>query len=221
MTDAADPHEVDVDAPLDPEKIMDHARKTHSLSDALKGIKHRHTKVILYRDLEAVDAYAELNRKLQAIVDAAGNADLKTPAGKATQERLLAEHAKLEPELEELRTTMLSSALVVRLKAYPNIAIKTARRDARKKFHDEVLGGVPPEKEAEAREYIDMRLFGESIVDVVDAEGVPLELDSRAELGTMLPDGLPPSQWDRLYNAFITLTLTDQIGTAATEEPGF
>jgi len=36
-----------------------------------------------------------------------------------------------------------------------------------------------------------------------------------------MSEKLPPSQWQRLYDSYQLLTLTDQIGSAATDDAGF
>jgi hypothetical protein len=218
MTDA---HEIDPDAPLDPEQIADDARKSFKLTDRLQGMKHRTIKVPIFTDVEAVDAYSSLNSRVQALVDSAGKVDLEQKGGAERHAALLAEHERLEPELEAAKVRMLQGALSVQLRAYPNIVIKIARRDARKKFIDEATKTIPVEREGEYREYIDLRLLSESILQITDSEGAALDVGPREEVGKTLSDMLPPSQWQRLYDAFMKLTLTDQIAESATDDPGF
>lgn len=221
---------------FDPRDIIDNARKTFRLSDRLKEIKHRSEKVVLFMDVEAVDAYQSLNEKAQAIANTAGAVNLKAEGGSQRHAILLAAYNELEPQVEAAKVKMLSSAVSVYLHAWPNIAAKVARRDARKKFHDEILGAVPQDKLSDAAEFVDMRLLGESIMKIVDAEGSVDTLEPytvedekgkkklvkpRETIGMQLSDDLPPSQWARLYDAYQKLTLTDQIEQAATDDPGF
>jgi hypothetical protein len=220
---------------LDPRDIIDNARNTFRLSDRLKGIKHRSEKVVLFMDVEAVDAYQKLNEKAQAIANAAGAVDLKTESGPERHAILLAAYNELEPQVETAKVKMLSSAVTVYLHAWPNIAAKVARKNARKKFHDEVLGAVPQDKLSDAAEFVDMQLLGASIIKIVDAEGNVDTLEPYTEgkgskkklvkpretIGMQLSDDLPPSQWARLYDTYQKLTLTDQIEQAATDDPGF
>jgi hypothetical protein len=134
MTDPADPHYVDPDAELDSEAIADGARKSYSLSDRLKGIKHRHTKLLVFLDGDAVDAYAAANNEVENLGEqvmlASQAIDPAKPDTQTQYERLLKLHDEKEEALEPLRAEMLSSALAIYLKAFPNIAIKVAKREA-------------------------------------------------------------------------------------------
>ena len=234
-TNDNDPHEVDIDADLDAEEISEQARGTFSFDDRLNEVKHRHAKIMLFTDMEAVDEYHQINARTQAMVDSAGRIDLKSPGGLERHEALLAEHEKLETQLEDARALMLKSALSVHLHAWPNIALKVAKKEARKKYHDKVLGGVPESLQEEAGEYVDMQLLGASIVKIVDSTGAVDDLAAytvgtgkkqktikpRETIGKKMSEKLPPSQWQRLYDSYQVLTLTDQIGSAATDDAGF
>lgn len=243
----ADPNVVDFDAEVDPDVVIAHARGTFRASDKLKGIKHRHGVVPLFLDLEAVDDYQKLNQMAQIVTDAAGKVDVKEDGGAERHAALLEQYNELEPKVEAAKVKMLQSALSIHLHAWPNIAAKVARRKAIKRFYDDSLGGVPPERNVEASEYVDMLLLGSSIMKIVDAEGnvdtlQPYEAEvtdehgnvvmkkgkpktrriiPRETIGFDLSNDLPPSQWARLYDAYQKLTLTDQLGENATNDPGF
>lgn len=205
------------------EKVQSEAREKFTLADRLNGAKQRVTKVLIYTDLDDVDIYNRLNRQAQDLVDAMGRMDLKKEDQAATHARLLEQHNDLEPKVEEAKAAMLKGALAFTLRAYPNIAVKVARRDARKEFVNKATGGLNEGVEqVQVSEWIDMRLLGDSIVEIKDSSGEPVQLGvDRKELGMLLSNMLPPTQWQRLYDAFITLTLADGIATAATDDAGF
>lgn len=236
---AADPNLVDFDAEVDVEAVSEQARGGFRALDKLKGIKHRHGVIPLFLDLEAVDEYQQLNQAAQITADAAGKVDLKSEGGAERHADLLKQYNELEPKVEAAKVKMLQNVLSVHLHAWPNVAAKVARKKAIKRFSDPVLGGVPNDRAADASEYVDMLLLGSSIVKIVDANGDVDELHPydepvtkngktkmrrvypRDTIGQELSDGLPPSQWLRLHDAYQKLTLTDQIGESATNDPGF
>lgn len=219
MTDDVDPNAQP--EPLDPEAIIKETQADLTLAGRLKGIKHRNKRVLVFTDLDAVDRYNRVNSQLQSLVDAAGNVDLSSEGGPDRHQALLDKHNALEPDLDKAREEMMESALAIQLHAYPNIAIKVIRRDARKKFIDPALKEIPEDRIAEYREYIDMRMLSEAIQSITDSNGAQLDLGPKQEVGALLSDQLPPSQWQRLYDEFIQVTLTDQISTAAQNDPGF
>lgn len=226
MTDAPDlsPTPDDDPADFDPREIAEEARKSFSLSDRLKGIKHTADKIVLYTDVKAVSAYSALNREIQAITDAAGRIKInsRTPADeRARHEQLVERATALEEQMDEAREAMLAGALSVHLQAFPNVVVKMARREARKVFSDPVTGQIPEDRMSDVKEFIDLYLVGNAIAKVVDSGGEILDLGPREKVGKLLSDDLPPTQWQRLYDKFTVLTLTDEIGSAATDDPGF
>jgi len=235
-----DEHEVDLEAEMDPKEIVQKARGTFSVSNRLKNIKLGHAQLTLFTDTDAVGKYRKINTELQVLNDAASKVNLKLVGGADQQKRLVDSYTAKEPELDAAREEMLAGALVVKLHAWPGKVAKAARGKARRKFHSDIHQGVPPEKASEAANYVDMLLLGQTIVEIVNSDGEvdslapyvdgskpvkkgkkPVMIDPRDTIGTQLEDDLPPSQWKRLYDAYQTLTLTDQIGEAATEDPGF
>lgn len=207
---------VDPEKSPDKEAIVEKAKKSFKLTDRLKGVKHRHTKVLLFTDLEAVDEYTEQKAKCQALADSVKNQDdLEIRA------RIEESFNREEEILFAARDAMLQSSLAVSLVAFPNVAVDVAKRAARKRFNDESLGRVPDDKLEDASAFIDAQLFGQTVAKVTDADGDELELPPRDELKKWFAENLPPSQWDRLSNAYTLLTLTDQISESATADPGF
>lgn len=217
---------IDPDMPINDEtaeKVQAEARKNFSLADRLTGAKQRVTKVLIYTDLDDVDIYNRLNREVQDLVDAMGRMDLGKKEQAELHAQMLEQHNELEPKVEEAKAAMLKGALAFTLRAYPNIAVKVARRDARKEFVNKATGSLNEGVEqVQVNEWIDMRLLSDSIVEIKDSSGELVELGiDRKELGMLLSNMLPPTQWQRLYDAFITLTLSDGIAQAATDDPGF
>lgn len=221
---------------FDPEKIGEVARKTFRFSDKLKGITHRTAKVLVFLNGETLDNFAEANKAATRISDQIG---LLTKFQKTDPdyiqklEALTAEHDRLDALAQPFRDEMFKEAAVIHLKGYPNIAVKAARRAARKKFLDDETKTVRPEREQEAQEYMDFLLLGQSIVKIVMSDGSEDDLKSyvdeetgltihpRDTIGEQLSNDLPPSQWKRVQDAFATVTLTDQISQAVTDDPGF
>lgn len=223
--DTADPSVNDFDNEnevIDPEKIVAEAQASFSLSDRLKGITHRARTVLIFTDSQAVDEYSKLNEECQSLADAASRLDVKKAEEAARHETLIDAFNAAEEKMLEAKKTMLDAALTVQLQSYPNIVAKIARRDGRKKFTDPVSNQIPEERQMEYAEFIDLYLLGSAIVGVTDTQGNKMEVPAdRFELGKMLSDMLPPTQWDRLYRNFADLVLTDQIGRSATDDPGF
>jgi hypothetical protein len=216
---AIDLNEVDPEASVleNVEQIQADAKRTHSLADTLKGIKHRHTRILLFKDPAAADEYRLLNDEAQRVNDQAANT--KDEAIKAS---LIERYNALEVQLEAAQERMLQSALAVEMRAFPNIAQKVARRKAMNAFRDPITKQIPQEKAGEFAEMIDLILIGDSIQSITDvATKTQLELGPREDLGKMLSDLLPSSQWQRLFDAFINLTLTDELGDAAVRDVGF
>lgn len=234
-------------APQTPDEIAAEAQKTFSLTERLRGIKHREGKVILYTDLQAVDAYQAVNDRARTLADQLGRVGLADKrkaldaalegngavAGSAEQEtiafdiastthaELTARFEEVEVELEAARAEMLKGALVVRMRAFPMIAADVARRKALKRFVDPAIQQVPHERVQQFSDYIDSLLFGQTVLEVVDASGAKMDLGKRSSLFYTFKDTLPPSQWLRLYDEYLALTQSDQISQQATEEPGF
>jgi len=235
-----DEHEVDLEAEMDPKEIVEKARGTFRVSDRLKNIKHGHGQLTLFTDTEAVAKYRKINSEMQATNDAAGKVNTKLEGGFDMQKRLIDKYTEMEPELELAKKEMLAGALVVKLHAWPGKVAKQARNKSIKKFYSDIHQGVAPDKAAEASEYVDMLLLGQTILEITNSDGEvdtlapyvdeskpvkkgkkPAMIYPRDTIGSELSEDLPPSQWKRLYDAYQTLTLTDQIGEAATEDPGF
>jgi hypothetical protein len=235
----SEPLEVDLDEEIDPDKIIKEAKVAFRFSDKLQGFKHRTGRVLVFTDSEAVDAFAALNQRMTMISDRIGRIkplvdDEATRQAYVKQlEELTAEYNSLDPKLDELKIEMMKSGVAIHFQGYPNIAMKVARKKTRKKFHDDAVGGVPADAEEEAQEYLKFLLMGQSIVKIVNSAGEVDTLASyvdkktkkkvvpRDTIGQEMSDQLPPSQWARVEDAYTKVTLTDQIGAAATDDPGF
>ncbi len=118
---------------------------------------------------------------------------------------------------------MNESGLVVNLIGYPAIAMKVAQRAARKKFGDAARNGqIPDDRLDDAQDYMDRLLLGQSITSIDDvASRSPMVLPARDVIGEALMESLPISQYARLLAKWKEITTSDQIGQAATDEPGF
>jgi hypothetical protein len=222
------------------EQIQEEARKSFSLSDRLQDINHRSTSILIFTDMEAVDEYNKINAKAQSLSDDLGKINLAglsavveaattdetRAAAQSALESALSRKADLQARFDEMessvakaREKMLAGSFVIQMKAYPNIAVKVTKRDIRKKFSDPALGRVPDDRVEEADAALHMALLGQAIVKVTSPDG-DLEFD-RSTIGQELSDSLPPAQWDRLFQTFMRLTLSDEIAKAAVDDPGF
>jgi hypothetical protein len=203
------------------EEIQDRARRTFSLRDRLAGIKHQETKVLVFTDMEVEAEYANIQNRIAFLENAAARyINTKDAAEEAQRDSLLAQVEDLQPKREAVLEKMMDAALSIHMRAFPNIALKAARGQQRRKFQDE-SGVIPAERIAEANEWIDNKLLGDCIIGIFDRAGHPMDLGPRDELGKLLSETLPPAQWARVYNAYQALILTDQIGALATDDPGF
>lgn len=214
---------VDLDAPFDPEQIAREAQANASVADLLRKAKLRVAKIPIFTDLEMVDTFATLSQQAQAANDLAAQVDMSTPEGVERNRLLVEEYNRLEQEVEEARAQMLSVTLSFHLRAHPNMAVKVARRDAKKIFINPETGQLFEHfDQQDVNDFIDNRLLGACIQKVVNAQGERVDFGvPRADFGEFLSEELPPSQWDRLHAAYQRLTLTDRVAEAATFNPGF
>lgn len=220
-TDAPTADDLRPQPPLDVTEVQEEAKKSFSLRDRVLGISPATAKVLIFTDPQAVIDYRALDDKAQALVDRAAKTDITKE--KAVHDSLVAEYTALEEgALEAAKQKMLQSALAIHLRGYPQVSIKVARREARKRFVDKATGDVPLEMAEESQNWVEARLLSDSIVKIVDAEGNNLELDMpRDEVGAFLMDFLPASEWPRVIEAFRRLQISGMMAAAATDDAGF
>lgn len=138
---------------------------------------------------------------------------------------LEAEVAEDEKQVEAAREEMLKHALSFHLRAYPQVALKVARREARKLFVDPQTGKLREGyEEDDFQEWMNLRLFGETVQKVVRNDGTEVEFGvPKSELGEMLSNGqnMHPTSWLTLYQDFEELTIRAGVRARAVEDPGF
>lgn len=236
-----------VEPAIDVEAEETAARENFTLADLFTGVPRPgalpEKKRLTYTDMEAVEAYSELNdivRRKRAVLEAGAppeklkrgaSAEAKAEyaeAKKAFDEAyaaLLAEIEDQEQTLAQLKERMLSTALSWHLRAYPQIALKVARKEMRDLFLDpqtkEIREGYTQD---DLNEWMDLRLFGDCVVKVVRSDGQEVKFGvSKAELGEMLSNGsaMHPAIWQTLQQDYDELTLRAGIRMRAIEDPGF
>lgn len=222
------PSETPSEAPSSAEEevkaIAGEARRTYSLRDRLHGIKHTKRTVVLFTDLEAVDRWTELDRRLTGI-EALLNPEVPddaTEEQRAELDTALADLRATYDDLEKVRAAahaeMMAGALAIHMRSVPPAVFKIARHAADKAY---ALGDgtVPEEKHDEWDELRNRIVLGHVIERVSDAHG-DLEFD-RSEIARDLEETVPQPQWARVTKAYGEIAYTDQIGEAATTDPGF
>jgi len=213
-----DPREFDIDTEVDGKQIAEEVRKTTSLSALLTGATHRTAKVLIFTDAALVDEFNTVNQKAQELSDRLGKLKKTEESLRAN---LLERFNAADEELEQIRLRLLESSLTIHLQAYPNIVDKIVKRDTRKKFADDVLGGVPNDRIEEAVEWQNLQLLSHAIVRVVNADGVEMDLGPKEDVGQLFSDTLSAAQWQRLYAAYEKIKTVDSITQASITEPGF
>lgn len=215
---------------IDPNAIVKEARETSSLIDIFPSQGERGylptMKSLVIRDLDALNEFATRRSTLTVLQQAVAEGERPkrpTPEQRATFKAMDAQIAEAEARVEEAKEKMLSTALSFHLRAYPNIARKVAIREARKIFLNPDTGQLHPEFYwEEMQEWIDLRLFGETVQKVVQSDGTEIDFGvPKAELGEYLSNNMPPVSWARLEDDYKKLTLRQGIGQAAIEDPGF
>jgi hypothetical protein len=196
------------------EPIVDEARSTFSLTDALHGVKRKTTKLLVFTDEEAVIAYAELQNQQTIAGVRAGSEDL-TDEDRA---RYRAEIDELEPQVEEAKTAMLASALSLHLRSVPDVVMDAGRRKARKSYA--VDGVIPDDKLEDANAIQQNYVLGRVIAKVVNSAGAEATFD-RDTIAEDLRSSLPLPQWTRLVRTYNEIVFTDTLGAQATLDPGF
>jgi len=228
-----------MDEPTTPEPTIDfaaeeaEAKEKFTLADIFGGPPRAgvlpEKRQIIYRDLEAVSTYAERKQAYDALEHLFESAD--KPKRNATAEAkeayadMAEEVAQSKVRVEEAREKMLASALSFHMRAYPQIALKVVRREARKLFIDPQTGQYREGYTAEdVQEWIDLRLFGESVQKVMTSDGREVEWGvPKSELGEMFSNAsnLHPTNWRLLQDVFEELTIRSGIRSRAVEDPGF
>lgn len=205
-------------------RIAGEAQKSHSLKDRLRGAKMTRRKIVVFTDGEAVERYADAERRI-AGVEAVMNPELADDADedeRATYEELIASlrqrHDAIEQQRDAARQDMLASALAIHLRAVPQPVMKMAVQAANKAY---ALGDgtVPDEAKERWEEKRSRYVLGRVIEKVVAVDG-EMTFD-RDQIAQDLEEGLDLVQWSRVLRAFSEIVYTDQIGDAATTDPGF
>lgn len=217
--------------PFDLAAVGEEAKADFTLADMLTGNNNilPTKKSLVVRDLEAGTRFAERSQaldQLKAIFDMGAlpeDADEETRQRFADMEEQISER---EAAVEEARAEMLKTALSFHLRAYPNVALKIARREARKLFIDPATGKyLEGYDQTDVSEWIDLRLFGETVQKVLRiTDDGPAEVQfgvPKAELGELLSTQLHPVAWAGLFDDYQQLTLRARLADAATRDPGF
>lgn len=138
---------------------------------------------------------------------------------------LEAEVERDEAELEEARTEMLKHALAFHMRAYPQVALKVARREMRSMFIDPQTKKIREGYDNDdVEEWLYQRLFGETVIEVKRSDGTVVDFGvPKAQLGEMLATAtnMHPGVWSALKEAYDELMSIAGIRQAAVEDAGF
>lgn len=203
------------------------ARENFTLVDLFGPTPQRilpEKKRIIIRDMEAALEYENAThgaQHLRVMYEAA--AKPKTAADKKAYAEMLKRVEEAEAKAADLKAKMLETALVFFLRAYPNIALKVGKRDARKIFFDPHTKALREDvTDEEVSEWLQQRMMGEMIVKVTDSHGGVVEFGRpKAEIGEFLSDNLHPVQWGLLLSDYDELVARAGIAGASLEDPGF
>lgn len=194
-------------------QVQQEARKTFSLADRLRGVKHAERTVVLFDDPRPAEQWANLDRQRTSLEGLLGQQDLDAEA----RTDLTKAMESLEQSLTEVRADMEAHALHVRLRAVPPVVLKMAQHAALERFG--VNRRIPEEQEENAEDFRNRFILGRVIQTITTPDG-PLEFD-RDSVARELEEALPVPQWRRLADTYTELVFTDAIGQAATDDPGF
>lgn len=207
--------------------IADEARENFTLTDLFGGraSKLPTKKSLIFRDAEAVKELNAATMRLDTAKNLKESLDPKdkSAAGKKRVKEVDEFIAKTEAEVEEARAKALETALSFHLRAHHNIAVKVAKREARKIFLDPDTGefrdGVTQD---EISEWMDERLLGESIQAVYTSDGERVEFGvPKSEIGAYLSNNMEPLVWHQLLADYQELARASVISRSAVEDPGF
>lgn len=205
-------------------RIAGEAQKSHSLRDRLRGIKHATRTVVVFTDSTPVEKYAMLDQQLTNI-EAMLNPEVPEDADDEQKARLAEATASLRESYEEIerlrdeaRAEMNAAALSIHLRAVPSPVLKMAKHAADKAY---ALGDgtIPEEARERWEEKRNRYILGRAIERIGTPDG-DLEFD-RDTVAEELEADLDLVQWARVSRAYSELIYTDQIGEAATADPGF
>jgi hypothetical protein len=230
-TDDAVSEEVETENLIEAEERA--AREDFTLADLFGGPERPKAlpekKRLIFRDLEAVAAYNEAHaaaKRLRDMFEAAPRIKRNdTAEKKAVYREMDAQVKAAEAIAEDKRVEMLKSALSFHMRAYPNIALKVARKEAQKLFTDPETGlfreGFTQE---DSQEWMNLRLFGDSVKKVVRSDGREVSFGvPKSQLGELLSNSqnLHPASWMLLQQDFEELNFRAAVRQAAVEDPGF
>lgn len=205
-------------------RIVGEAQKGHSLKDRLRGIKSATRTIVVFTDNEPVEKFALLDQQLTNI-EALMNPEVPDDATEEQRAQLEESvrglrdsYAEIEALREEARAEMNAVALAIHLRAVPAPVLKLAKMAADKAY---ALGDgtIPEDKRERWDEKRNRYILGRAIEHIGTPEG-DLEFD-RDTVAQDLEESLDLVQWARVSRAFSELIYTDQIGEAATADPGF
>lgn len=205
-------------------RIAGEAQKSHSLKDRLAGVKHTRRVVVVFTDAEPVEKYALLDAQMTNL-EALMNPEVPDDATEEQRAQLAESvqglresYAELETLRDEARAEMNAAALSVHLRAVPSPVIKMARMAA-----DEAYalgdGTIPDDVKERWDEKRNRYILGRAIERIGTPDG-DLEFD-RDTVAEDLEASLDLVQWARISRAYGEVIYTDQIGDAATADPGF
>ncbi|MDF2915899.1 MAG: hypothetical protein K0S70_116 [Microbacterium sp.] len=222
----------DADAPVNLEDEERIAKENFTLADLFGGPPRPgvlpEKKRITFRDLEAVKTYDERRAdagQLRGMYEAAEKPKRNASAEvKKAYAEMAAEVEKADALVEEAREKMLSTALSWHLRAYPEVALKIAKREARKLFLEKDGTLREGYTDQDTQEWLEHRLFGEIVQKVVTADGRIVDFGCpKAELGEMLSNSsnMHPATWQALKDDYQELTLRAGIRLQSVQDPGF
>lgn len=188
-------------------------------------------KVPVFRDLDAVEEYqrhsaaANALEEMIAALPSVRSAEGKTVAAKQTRANYAEALELAAQKRDEAKEQMLSTALSFHLRAYPNVALKVAKREGKALFVDPQTGDYREGYgDAEYQDWLELRMFGEAVQKVVRSDGTEVDFGvPRKELGEMLSNSeqMHPATWQNLMDEYRALVYRASISRAGVLDPGF
>jgi hypothetical protein len=210
------------------DQTVQEARESFTLADMLRGARGKLPtgKELIFLDVEQLRPYQELSareKSLSELVDSLADVKDLTEHDKEIYEQNVADLQELRDEIEPIKAAIFERALVVHFRAYPDVAVKRAQREARKIFFDPKTGAMKEDMDNDdVADWMEKRLIGEAIVKVVDSSGQEPDFGvPRTQLGFEFAAALHPGQWMRLVQKYQEIALLSGISNDAVEDPGF
>lgn len=205
-------------------RVAGEAQRSFSLKDRLAGVKHATRRLTVFTDTDPVERFQAIDQQmtnLEAMFDIPIPDDATAEQRQEISDRIEAlrtGYGELERARDLARQEMAAASMVLHLRAVPAPVTKLARMAADQAY---ALGDgtVPDDKRERWDEKRNRYILGRVIEKVTTPDG-ELTFD-RDTIAQDLEEALDLVQWARVSRAYSEIVYTDQIGEAATGDPGF